>query len=337
MSWYRWRPYVPVAARRARALEKMKKLQKKGLAIQPVKIEGRNIAQTFWGKAWCDHLEKFSDFANRLPRGRTYVRNGSVCHLEIAAGEIKAMVSGSELYNVGIGIKKVPAKRWSDFKKLCAGEIGSLLELLQGRLSRNVMSMVTDRDNGLFPVPAEITLKCDCPDWAVMCKHVAAVLYGVGARLDERPELLFLLRGVDHEDLISAEAGSAAVVRTVKGDGAGRIAEADLSRLFGIEMSNGEAKDTDGLVVKRVPGPGKTAGLERAAASVKRGKETSGLTQTSRESSRKAVRADRNPARKARSSKRAKAKKVLPAGGAGNAKGQTLVRPRSRKKKPSGQ
>ena len=245
MSWYSWRPYVPVAARRARSLSKMEKLRKKGLDIQPVKIEGRKIARTFWGQAWCDHLEKFSDFANRLPRGRTYVRNGSVCHLQIAAGEVKAMVSGSELYNVSIAVKKLPAKKWAEFKKTCAGQIGSLLELLQGRLSENVMSVVTHRDNGLFPVPKEITLKCDCPDWAVMCKHVAAVLYGVGARLDERPELLFVLRGIDHEELISAEAGSAAVSRAVRGDGAGRIAEADLSSLFGIEMSDGETKEVD--------------------------------------------------------------------------------------------
>jgi uncharacterized Zn finger protein len=257
----------------------MEKLRKKGVDIHPIKIEGRKIAQTFWGQAWCNHLEKFSDFENRLPPGRTYVRNGSVCHLEIAPGEIKAMVSGSELYHVNIAVKKLPGKKWNGFKKQCAGKIGSLLELLQGRLSDNVMSVVTHRDNGLFPVPKEIALKCSCPDWAVMCKHVAAALYGVGARLDEKPELLFVLRGVDHEDLISVEAGSAAVARAVKGDGAGRIAEADLSSIFGIEMSDDEMKVSDGKFKgrtaragKRMPGARKAAGLKRKTGSEKRAK-----------------------------------------------------------------
>ncbi|MFO7688913.1 MAG: helix-turn-helix domain-containing protein [Desulfobacterales bacterium] len=241
MSWYGgFRPYVPVAARRARALKKMEKLRKKGHDIKPVQIEGRKITHTFWGQAWCDHLESFSDYDNRLPRGRTYVRNGSVCHLDIERGRINAMVSGSEVYTVEIAVKTLPPKKWKEVKNLCAGQIGSLLELLQGRLSKNVMSVVTDRHKGLFPLPGEISLKCSCPDWAVMCKHVAAALYGVGARLDEAPELLFLLRGVDHEELISAEAGVAAAAAATRG-GRRRIADDTLADVFGIEMSEGAA------------------------------------------------------------------------------------------------
>lgn len=236
MRWYGWRPYVPVAVRRARTLKKMEKLRKKGLAVQPVEIEGRKIARTFWGEAWCDHLESFSDYENRLPRGRTYVRNGSVCHLDIAKGEVNAMVSGSELYKVKVAVKTLARKKWKGVKDRCAGQVGSLLELLQGRLSKNVMTVVTDRNKGLFPLPREISLKCNCPDWAVMCKHVAAVLYGVGARLDEKPELLFLLRGVDHEDLISAEVGVATAAAGTKGSRR-RIADDALADVFGIEMS----------------------------------------------------------------------------------------------------
>ncbi len=237
MSRYGWSPYVPVSVRRARALKKMKGLRKKGIDIQPVQIEGRKIARTFWGEAWCDHLEKFSDFANRLPRGRTYVRNGSVCHLEIGEGEVKAMVSGTMLYNVSVAVKKLPAKKWREVKNRCAGQIGSLLELLEGRFSKSVMAVVTDRDRGLFPLPKEISFSCDCPDWAVMCKHVAAVLYGVGARLDDSPELLFLLRGVDHEELISAEPGVVMDATARKGGGRRRIAQGDLAEVFGIEMT----------------------------------------------------------------------------------------------------
>ncbi len=236
MGWYGFRPYVPVAVRRARNLKKMEKLRKKGHDIKPVQIEGRKIARTFWGKAWCDHLESFSDYENRLPRGRTYVRNGSVCHLDIEKGQISAMVGGSEIYKVKITIKTLAPKKWKAVKNRCAGQIGSLLELLQGRLSKNVMSVVTNNAKGLFPLPGEISLRCSCPDWAVMCKHVAAALYGVGARLDQEPELLFLLRGVDHEELISAEADVAAAAVGTKG-GRRRIADDALTDVFGIEMS----------------------------------------------------------------------------------------------------
>ncbi len=241
MSWYGgFRPYVPVGVRRARALKKMEKLRKQGHDIKPVQIGGRKITHTFWGQAWCDHLESFSDYDNRLPRGRTYVRNGSVCHLDIERGWISAMVCGSEIYTVEIAVKTLPRKKWKEVKNRCAGQVGSLLELLQGRLSKNVMSVVTDRSMGLFPLPGEISLKCSCPDWAVMCKHVAAALYGVGARLDEAPELLFLLRGVDHQELIGAEAGVAAAAAGTKG-GRRRIADDALADVFGIEMSEDAA------------------------------------------------------------------------------------------------
>lgn len=237
MSWeYGFRPYVSVAQRRQKALRSMDKLRKKGVNVQPVEIEGRKLARTFWGQSWCQHLESFSDYENRLPRGRTYVRNGSVCHLEIGGGEVKAIVSGSELYDVKITINKLPQEKWCDVKERCAGKIGSLLELLQGRLSSSVMTVVTDRHQGLFPLPSEISLDCSCPDWAVMCKHVAAAMYGVGARLDEMPELLFLLRGVDHEELIEADVAVAATVVGSKREGR-RIAENQLADVFGIEIA----------------------------------------------------------------------------------------------------
>jgi uncharacterized Zn finger protein len=237
---FEWRPYVSVRQRRAQAQTKMNALRKKGVDIQPVEIEGRKIAKTFWGEAWCDHLESFSDYANRLPRGRTYVRNGSVCHLEINQGEILAKVAGSELYNIRIQIKTLPANKWKAIKARCAGEVGSLLELLQGKLSGHVMQVVTNRNEGLFPSPGEISLKCDCPDWAVMCKHVAAVLYGVGARLDQKPELLFKLRGVDHEELIAADAEAAVSAATSRGKSK-RLAGSELSDVFGIDLDTSEA------------------------------------------------------------------------------------------------
>ncbi len=264
-----WPPYVSVGERRRRAAKEMERLAKKtGRAIQPVVIKGRAIATTFWGKAWCEHLEKFSDYANRLPRGRSYVRNGSVVHLEIDKGLVRAQVSGSSLYTITIEIQPIAAKAWEAIKKRCAGEIHSLLDLLAGKLSDGVMEVVTDRDAGLFPKPKEIAMKCSCPDWAVMCKHVAAVLYGVGARLDEKPELLFLLRGVDQGELVSAGVVEA-VTAAVEGGRRRHLADTDLAEVFGIDMGEtaGAAKGAKAAkATKRVAAPaGKDAATKAAS------------------------------------------------------------------------
>ena len=236
MHYGDWAPYVPVAERRRKAKAKMQKLKKKGLDVQPIEIEGRKIAKSFWGIAWNDHLESFGDYANRIPRGRTYVRNGSVCHLDIQTGKVEACVSGSSIYRVNISIDSLPKKKWTQVKSKCSGQVGSMLELLQGKLSSSVMSVVTDKKSGLFPAPKEIDLNCDCPDGAYMCKHIAAVLYGVGARLDNSPELLFKLRGVDHDELISADVALAKTTGKTSGKSR-RIADDSLADVFGIDIS----------------------------------------------------------------------------------------------------
>ncbi len=233
MYWSSYRPYVSVAARRAKAAKHTQKLAAKGTKLAPVRIEGRTIAHTFWGKAWCEHLESFSDYENRLPRGRSYVRNGSVLDLQVAAGKISAMIMGSSLYHGTITVAPLKPAQWQAIKAECAGKIDSLVGLLQGRLSDAVLRVITNRENGLFPKPAEIKLGCSCPDSASLCKHLAAVLYGVGARLDTQPELLFLLRGVDHLELISAAADAAALAPAGE---TGAVDEGDLSEVFGIEI-----------------------------------------------------------------------------------------------------
>src|SRR5256714_5414180 len=204
MSYYfAWRSYVSVAEKRRNAERELAKLRKRGQSISPVRIEGRKIAKSFWGQSWCTNLERYSDFENRLPRGRTYVRNGSVVDLQIAKGEVAAMVAGSDLYKIKIAIAPVKNARWKAICRDCAGSIDSLVELLQGRLAKGVMDRVCRRAAAWFRRPGEIKLNCSCPDWAGMCKHVAAVLYGVGARLDEAPRLLFVLRGVDEAELLA--------------------------------------------------------------------------------------------------------------------------------------
>ena len=232
-----WYPrYVPVGARRARALRERLSLRARGVEVQPVEIRGRTIARSFWGRRWCEHLESFSDFANRLPRGRTYVRNGAVYHLAIAPGGVEARVAGTDLYRVAVRIRTLKRPAWKAIQAACAGQIGSVLELLRGRLSDHVMEVVTDRDTGLFPKPGEMELACDCPDWATMCKHVAAVLYGVGSRLDHSPELLFRLRGVDEAELIAADL-------TLPGGtaSADTLSDGDLGSIFGIDLDAEDA------------------------------------------------------------------------------------------------
>ena len=233
-----WAPYVPVAQRRLQARQEAAALAKNGHRCQPVTIEGRAIAKSFWGKAWCDNLESYSDFANRLPRGRTYVRNGSVIDLQIEAGRVLARVSGSDVYRIEIGVQPLAAAKWAAIVKECSGQVASVIELLQGRLSKAVMETVTRRGEGLFPLPRQISLHCSCPDAASMCKHVAATLYGVGARLDNEPELLFRLRHADPQELIR-QAGN--VPAMAPSDTQDAFDGADLSALFGIELDDAPA------------------------------------------------------------------------------------------------
>lgn len=266
MSWG-WRPYVPVAKRRAQAAGFAQRLAKQeGRRLKPVKIDGRTIARTFWGRAWCDHLESYSDFENRLPRGRTYVRNGSVVDLQIEPGRIQAYVSGSEIYRVQVEIDRLQAAAWKRIKSECSASIDSLLDLLAGRFSDGVMRRLTRPADGLFPQPKQIRMACSCPDWAVLCKHVAAVLYGVGARLDDEPQLLFRLRNVDHNELVS-QAVSGDNLTGAFGAPGEALAGEDLGAMFGIDLDSaslggGSAKPR----ARRSGGRGRPAATARRAS-----------------------------------------------------------------------
>jgi uncharacterized Zn finger protein len=265
MGWGYWKPYVPVAKRRAQAEKAVAKAKKAGQDMQPVVIAGRTIAKTFWGKAWCDNLEAYSDFENRLPRGRTYVRNGSVIDLKIEPGKVRARVMGSSLYQIEIGIAAVPQSHWKALAKECTGSIASLVELLQGKLSKAVMERICAPKTGLFPAPKDIRFDCSCPDWATMCKHVAAVLYGVGARLDAQPELLFTLRQVDASELVTQAAELPAKARKTPAKGK-VLDDTQLADVFGIEMDGHEAlPETKKKATGRRTKPTETPVVEKKA------------------------------------------------------------------------
>ncbi|MCB8878535.1 SWIM zinc finger family protein [Acidisoma silvae] len=237
-----WAPYVSAAERRRQAARLVVKLRRKGSPITPVTIEGRTIAKTFWGRAWCDMMESYGDYASRLPRGRSYVRNGLVIDLQIETGCVTALVSGSDVYTVIISVKQTAKTQWQSICADCSRGIESVVELLQGRLSKGVMERICQQGAGLFPEPSQIRFACTCPDHASMCKHVAAVLYGVGARLDEKPELLFRLRAVDEAELVAGIDTALSVPKSRPTTNKVLVAE-DMAALFGLDMADAERPD----------------------------------------------------------------------------------------------
>ena len=258
--YFRWKPYVPVAARRKQTERMVARLQKKGRRLAPVSASRGAIAKSFWGKAWCKNLERYSDYSNRLPRGRTYLRNGSVIDLQIGAGEVSAQVMGSSLYQISVLITEVAVTHWKGIARDCARSIDSLVELLQGQLSTAVMERITRPGTGLFPSPKEISFSCSCPDSAAMCKHVAATLYGIGARLDAEPELLFGLRKVDAKELIARAGDGAAPVH--KAPAPGRILDSSkLADVFGFDLAGTNPAPLD-----------KNASTSRKASAPRKGK-----------------------------------------------------------------
>ncbi|HXQ29457.1 MAG TPA: hypothetical protein VN848_09320 [Gemmatimonadales bacterium] len=262
-----------MAKRRQKAERAAAKLKNSGQALSPVTAGRGAIARTFWGKAWCENLERYSDYSNRLPRGRTYLRNGSVIDLKIRPGDVAARVMGSSLYSIRVKISEVPAPQWRAMTRDCAQSIDSLVELLQGQLSTAVMERITRPGTGLLPSPKEIAFSCSCPDSAAMCKHVAATLYGIGTRLDREPALLFSLRKVDAKELI-ARAGESGLPGQKK-PAAGRILDSSrLADVFGIDLARLDPKPqaarSPAVAKKKVPAPTRRKAETQARKSIKR-------------------------------------------------------------------
>ena len=269
--WYgRFPRYVSVGEKRAKAARKLKQLLKKNPGIKPIVIEGSAIARTWWGKSWNVNLERYADYSNRIGRGRSYVRNGTVLDLEINSGEVKSLVQGtaSKPYSVVIKIKGISKDIWKDIKEACEGKLDSLSELLMGKFPKALGEIFMAEGKGLFPSPKEIDFSCSCPDWAYMCKHVAATLYGIGARLDEDPSLFFKLRKVKVGDLVTqtVEDKTRKLLKKAKKKTSRVIDDSDLTSVFGIEMETPTISKT----VKLKAAAKKAAAKTPAKASVKR-------------------------------------------------------------------
>ncbi len=240
MSYWGYPKYVSVGQKMAKAEKKLKQLRKKMPDIRPVILTGSSLARTWWAKSWNDNLERYADYDNRIGRGRSYLRHGAVLDLKITPGKVTALVMGSAAnpYEITITIQPVAASQWKTIKKQCQGHLKSLQDLLAGKFPKTLAEIFFTQDQGLFPTPKAIGFQCSCPDSASMCKHVAAALYGIGARFDEDPSLFFTLRGVDTGDLIAdAVKGSTdELLNKTRKKTAKVIDDADLANLFGIDM-----------------------------------------------------------------------------------------------------
>lgn len=232
--------YETVAEKKIKIQKSLEKMKKKDPDIRPVVVSGRNIAKTWWGKAWIGNFQLYADYSNRIGRGSSYVKHGAVLDLKIAPGKINTIVQGSRKtpYNVEIDIKPLKPEVWESITKQCQGKIESLQELLEGKFPESLADLFTALGKGLFPAPNEIFFSCSCPDWADMCKHVAASLYAVGARFDEDPSLFFLLRNVDIDELISNAVEKRTETLIEKSDKKSdrKIEDDDVSSMFGIDM-----------------------------------------------------------------------------------------------------
>ncbi len=236
-----WWSYESAKEKKARLKREIAKREKRGERFVPLDAPPgqKKLCATFWGQAWCRNLESYQSYENRLPRGRSYLRQGLVYNLSIEPGVVSAVVAGSDLYQTTVHIKPLAEKRWKHLVKAGAGQVSSMLDLLAGKLGDGLMALLVDPADGLFPEPKEIRFDCSCPDYADMCKHVSAVLYGVGVQLDTQPELLFTLRQVEHAELLS---DASATALTSLGTEQGELANSDLSALFGIDLDlNGDA------------------------------------------------------------------------------------------------
>lgn len=217
----------------------IKRMLKKGYDIQPVSViaTGRKVTTTWWGKAWCDNLEKYADEENRISRGKTYLKDGFVLDLHIDKGEVTAIVQGNRKkpYEVEIDIAPLSKRRIDEILTNCGKKLDSLDMLVSGQFPKDLKELFTS-DEGLFPKLSEIRFYCDCPDSAYMCKHVAAVLYGIGVRMDEDPLLFFKLRGIDVNNFIDKTIKSK--VNTLLDNASKKsdriIKDSDIDKLFGL-------------------------------------------------------------------------------------------------------
>ncbi|TDD18652.1 hypothetical protein E1218_25585, partial [Kribbella turkmenica] len=167
----------------------------------------RPFGATWWGRAWLEALEQRARLdPNRLSRGRSYARRGSVLDLTVSPGEVEAFVQGSRVtpYQVTVRIRAFTTAEWDAVLDVVSAQIGRVAALLDGELPPEVVDDVHAAGLDLLPGAGEVLTNCSCPDFAVPCKHSAAVCYLIADALDDDPFALLLLRGRPRDDLLTA-------------------------------------------------------------------------------------------------------------------------------------
>ena len=198
-----------------------------GEELHPVVNKTRKLAKNFWGSAWMKQLALCESGGMCLAPGRTLLRHACVLHVDIQPGSISALVSAEEVFEVELKLESLDEERLERLAATCSGHIDSLLSLMQGKVDEAVLLQLCHPENGLLPTPEDWRMHCTCPDWAEPCPHAAAAIYAAGCLIDEKPELLFTLRGIQPEALLSAPAPTNEI-------------DADkLSAMFGIDLDLG--------------------------------------------------------------------------------------------------
>ncbi|MGH9066476.1 MAG: SWIM zinc finger family protein [Acidimicrobiales bacterium] len=167
----------------------------------------QGFGQTWWGRAWVEAIEGRARLdPNRLPRGRTYARRGSVGELGVEPGVVRAAVQGSRAkpYAVWVRVRPFDDGEWDRLLDSVASRLGHAAALLDGELPAELSEDVAAAGLDLLPGLGEVQPRCTCPDWADPCKHSAAVCYLIADALDADPFLLLLLRGRSREEVMAA-------------------------------------------------------------------------------------------------------------------------------------
>ena len=227
-----------IAELREKVRDSSKIAAKKKLQYEPIgPVSRRDVCTSWWGKAWCANLEQYADFESRLGRGKRYMKSGTVIDLKIRKGRIEARVQGTRKtpYKVEIRISPLSEEKCDALIEKCGRRINNMECLIKGEFPSELKELFTS-ENGFFPSPKEISFSCSCPDWALMCKHVAAAMYGIGVRLDENPFYFFELRGIDVDRFINValESKVESMLKNADKRTERMIDNADLTALFGV-------------------------------------------------------------------------------------------------------
>lgn len=163
------------------------------------------IGESWWSRRFVDVLESFA-LGTRLTRGRSYARAGQVLAIDVAPGVVTAEVQGSrpKPYRVKIGLRPFPKPVWRRIEETLSAQALYSARLLAGDLPPELEQVFAEVGAPLFPTGiGDLDLTCNCPDYAVPCKHLAATFYLLAEAFDADPFRILHWRGRDRAGLLA--------------------------------------------------------------------------------------------------------------------------------------